>query len=134
MSTTYILNPESYANLLAIYKPKVIRTDEENEQAIALAEKLAHQLNRTTEESALYDLLITLIEKYENEQYPMGESKPLSMLLHLMEAKDLKQGDLVGVMASSEVVSEIINGEREISKAEARVLGPFFQVDPELFI
>jgi HTH-type transcriptional regulator / antitoxin HigA len=131
---TLTFNPETYASLLAMYKPKVIKNDEENEQIIELAEKLAHQPNRTSEESALYELLITLIEKYEDEQYPMGESKPLSMLIHLMEAKDLKQADLTGVIGSSEVVSEIINGEREISQAQARVLGEFFQVDRELFL
>jgi HTH-type transcriptional regulator/antitoxin HigA len=131
---TLTFNTETYAQLLAKYQPKVITNDEENEQAILLAEELAHKTNRTTEESALYELLITLIEKYENEQYPMGETTPLSMLLHLMEVRGLKQADLIGVIGSSGVVSEIINGKREISKAQAKALGDFFHVDTGLFI
>ncbi|WP_414624581.1 helix-turn-helix domain-containing protein [Calothrix sp. CCY 0018] len=101
---TITFNRETYAQLLAKYQPKVITTDAENEQAILIAEKLAHKTNRTSEESALYQLLITLIEKYENETYPMGETTPLSMLLHLMEARGLKQADLIDVIGSSGVV------------------------------
>ena len=131
---TLIFNRDTYAQLLAKYQPKVITNDAENEQAILIAEELAHKTNRTSEESALYELLITLIEKYENETYPMGETTPLSMLLHLMEARGLKQVDLIDVIGSSGVVSEIINGKREISKAQAKALGDFFNIDARLFI
>ncbi|WP_017746583.1 hypothetical protein [Scytonema hofmannii] len=68
---TLTINPEIYANFLAEYQPKVIKTDEENERAIALAEDLAHRQNKTAEEFALFELLIALSEKYEDEQYPM---------------------------------------------------------------
>jgi HTH-type transcriptional regulator / antitoxin HigA len=131
---TLTFNSQTYADLLAKYKPKVIKTDEENEQATALAEELAHKTNKTAEEKALYDLLIALIEKYEDENYPMGNSSPLSLLLHLMEVRSLKQADLVGVIGSRGVVSEIINGKREISKAQAKSLAEFFHVDTGLFI
>ena len=79
-------------------------------------------------------MLIALIEKYEDEKYPMGETTPLSMLLHLIEARNLKQTDLIGVLGSSIVVSEIINGKQEISKVQAKALGEFFQVEPSFFI
>ncbi len=129
-----IINPEIYANLLAEYQPKVIKTDEENDHAINLAEELAHRQNKTAEESALLELLIALIEKYEDEEYPMGNSNPHSMLLHLMEARDLKQADLVGILGASAVVSEVVDGKRKITKTQAKALGEFFHVDPGLFI
>jgi len=61
---------------IAKYQPEVIKTDDENEQAIALAEEIAHRPNKTAEESALFELLIALIEKYEDEKYLMVESSP----------------------------------------------------------
>ena len=64
----------------------------------------------------------------------MGETTPLSMLLHLMEARGLKQVDLIDVIGSSGVVSEIVNGKREISKSQAKALGEFFNIDAGLFI
>jgi HTH-type transcriptional regulator / antitoxin HigA len=131
---TLTINSEVYANLLAQYQPKIIKTEEENEYAIALAEELAHRSYKTAEESALFELLIALIEKYEDEQYPMGQSNPHSTLLHLMEARGLKQSDLVGILGSSGVTSEVVNRKRTISKTQAKALGEFFHVDPGLFI
>ncbi len=51
---TLSFNPQTYANLLAKYQPKVIKTDEEHEQATALAEELAHKLNRTAEDRLMH--------------------------------------------------------------------------------
>jgi HTH-type transcriptional regulator/antitoxin HigA len=130
---TLTFNPETYASLLAKYQPKVIKTDEQNEQAIALAEVLSHQPNRTLEETALLDLLITLIEKYEDEHYPVGESKPQSMLLHLMDAQSLEPANLVEILGSSEVVSQVISGKQEMTQEMAKALGKFFHVDASLF-
>jgi len=40
---TLTFNSEAYAQLLAKYQPKLITNDEENEQAILIAEELAHK-------------------------------------------------------------------------------------------
>ena len=59
---------------------------------------------------------------------------PRDVLLHFMEVRELKQADLVGVIGSKGVVSEVVNGKRAISKAQAKTLGEFFNVNPSLFI
>ncbi|WP_414619404.1 helix-turn-helix domain-containing protein [Calothrix sp. CCY 0018] len=51
-----------------------------------------------------------------------------------MEQKDIKQSDLVGVIGSKGVVSEVVNSKREISKSQAKALGDFFNVDAGLFV
>jgi HTH-type transcriptional regulator/antitoxin HigA len=43
--------------------------------------------------------------------YPIPEGTPHSMLRHLIEARDLKQKDLVGVIGSRGIVSEVVNGK-----------------------
>ena len=131
---TLTINPESYAQLLALYQPKVIETEAENDLAIESALILEHKANRTREEDAILELLVTLIEKFENEQYPIPSGTPHSMLLHLMEAGGIKQENLVGVIGSRGVVSEVVNGKRSISKAQAKALADFFSVDVGLFI
>ncbi|MEH2401971.1 MAG: transcriptional regulator [Nostoc sp.] len=130
---TLTFNRETYASLLAKYQPKIIQTDEENEQAIALAEELSHRVNRTLEESALLDLLIALIEKYEDKNYPIGESTAHSMLLHLIDAQSVKEADLVAILGSREVVFQVMSGKQEITQEMAKVLGNFFHVDTSLF-
>ncbi|MBR8839576.1 MAG: transcriptional regulator [Stigonema ocellatum SAG 48.90 = DSM 106950] len=130
---TRTFNPESYGQLLARYQPKAITTESENEQAIALAQDLEHRVNRTLEEDTLLELLVTLIEKFEETHYPIPQGTPHSMLLHLMEAHDRSPEALVGVIGSKEVVLKIINGESQISKSQAKAIAELFKVDESLF-
>jgi HTH-type transcriptional regulator / antitoxin HigA len=131
---TPTFNPDTYGSLLAQYRPKVITSESENDAVIAIAEELEHRSSRTSEEELLLDLLVTLIEKFEEEHYPIPESSPLEILLHLMEARDCKQEDLIGVIGSRGVTSEVVNGKRSISKTQAKALADFFKVDAGLFI
>lgn len=129
----HTINRNVYGDLLAQHQPKAIETEAENEAAIILAESLEHR-QRTPEEDALLELLIILIEKFEETSYPLPNLESDRMLLHLMEARNMKQEELVGVIGSRGVVSEIVNGKRSTSKAQARVLGELFHVSPSLFI
>lgn len=130
---TRTFNPEYYGKLLVEYQQKIITTEEENEQAIALALTLEHRPNRTTEEEMLLELLVTLIEKFEETHYPITQGTPNSMLMHLMDARALTPEALAEVIGSLEVVWQIVNGDRSINKAEAEVLADYFHVDASLF-
>lgn len=132
---TLTFNADKYKELLFRYQPKLIRTEEENENALALVEELMHKKDKTIEEDELYELLITLIEKFEREYYAPGQaSNSHSMLLFLMEQQNISQEDLVKIIGSSEIVSSLINGEKEINKEQAKNLGKFFHVEPNLFL
>jgi HTH-type transcriptional regulator / antitoxin HigA len=132
---TLTFNPDKYSELLVKYQPKLIRTEEENEKALAIVEELMHRSNRTTEENELYELLVTLIEKFEQEFYQPGKaSNPHSMLLFLMEQQGVESKDLEEIFGESDVVSEIVSGKRKISQEEAIALGDFFGVDASLFV
>lgn len=131
---TPTIDKDTYASLLVEFQPKVITTEEENERTLRIVEKLMAVKNRTAEQNALLELLVILIEKFEDEHYQLNASTPHSILLHLMEARDLKQSDLVGVLGSKGVTSEVINGKRSISKAQAKALGEFFHLSHTLFL
>ncbi len=125
----HTIDQSIYCDLLAQHQPKAIKT----EAAILLAESLEHR-QRNPEEEALLELLIILIEKFEETSYPLPNVEPNKILLHLMEAREMKQEALVGMIGSRGVVSEIVNGKRAISKAQAKILGELFHVSPGLFI
>ena len=131
---TNTIDRDAYAAILAEYQPKVITTEEENERALEVVEKLMMVKNRTPEQSALLKLIVILIEKFEDEHYQLNAATPQSILLHLMEARGVRQEDLIGVIRSRGVISEVVNGKRSISKKQAKALGEFFHVSPELFI
>ncbi len=124
-----------YGRLLARTVPAVIRTDDECRRVEAEISKLLRKGdNLTPEEDRLLDLLSALVERYEDETEDFPESPPHRILQFLMEQNDLQQVDLVKIFGSSGRVSEVVNGKRGISKAQAKALGEFFKVSPELFI
>ena len=124
----------TYSKLLAEIAPRAIETEEEYDRLLAVAERLTFAKNLTPEERALYKLLVTLIEVNETENYPMDKSEPHEILQHIMESSGTRQADLVGIIGSSGVVSEVVNGKRAISKAQAKALGDYFKISPSLFI
>jgi HTH-type transcriptional regulator/antitoxin HigA len=131
---TISLDKTTYSKLLVEYQPKVITTEAEYDQALETVEKLMADQQRTPEQTAILQLLVTLIEEFETKYYPIEQSSPHAMLEHLMDARGIKQSDLVGIIGSKGVVSEVVNRKRAISKAQAKALGELFNVSPALFI
>jgi HTH-type transcriptional regulator / antitoxin HigA len=119
--------------------PKIIETKEEYEHFLAVAERLISKKNtRTPEETVLFRLLVKLIRDYEEATYSLEEwsqTAPHLLLQHLMEARGMKQVDLVGVLSPSRgLVSSIVNGKRQISKNQAKKLGELFNISASAFI
>ncbi len=137
---TNTIDKQNYLKLLdsADVIPKVIETEAEYDRFLVVAEKLMHKrLDRTSEETALLMLVVKLIEDYESIYHNLddwGKSTPNELLRHIMTASGTRNVDLIGVIGSSGVVSEVVNGKREISKEQAKSLGKFFQISPGLFI
>lgn len=124
-----------YGRLLARAAPAVIRNEAECRRVEDEITKLLRKGdNLTSEEERLLDLLSALVERYEDETEEFPGSPPHRILRFLMEQNDLQQVDLVKIFGSSGRVSEVINGKRGISKTQAKALGDFFKVSPELFI
>jgi HTH-type transcriptional regulator / antitoxin HigA len=132
---TLTFNPTQYVGLLAEAVPQVIKTREEYDRALGLIEPLHFKADLTMEEEALYELLLMLIKAYEDEIVPSTAPIPHKVLQHIMESSGTRQMDLVELgLGSSGVVSELVNGKRAISKAQAKLLSDHFKVSPGLFI
>jgi HTH-type transcriptional regulator / antitoxin HigA len=131
---TLTFDSEVYSKLLSQSQPRVIKTEEENDRLLAVVEDLLSRPRLTAEENALLELLVRLIEDFENQHYQLNVSTPLSRILHLLEAQDLKTDDLVSVFGSSELVSQVINGEVGVTQEQAEMLGKFFHIDASLFV
>jgi HTH-type transcriptional regulator / antitoxin HigA len=138
MTTT--IDKKRYLELLdsADIIPKTIETEDEYDRFLAVAEKLMHKRNdRTAEETALLMLVVKLIEDYESIHHNLGDwgkSTPTEMLRHIMTASGARNVDLIGIIGSSGVVSEVVNGKRNITLAQAKSLGEYFKISPALFI
>jgi HTH-type transcriptional regulator / antitoxin HigA len=132
---TLTFDQEKYKELLITYLPKLIKTEAENEQALAVVENLMYR-ERTPEENELYQLLITLIEKFEQENYhfDITPSNPQSLLSFLFEESNKNKDDLQAFLGSVTSVDDILEGKQNITPEYAQKLGIFFHVEPSLFI
>jgi HTH-type transcriptional regulator / antitoxin HigA len=129
------INSQRYGRLLSKAQPTIIRTEEENERALLLVEKLFEKGDKLSfEENALLELMVKLIADFEEEYYPIRDASPREVLVEIMSARGLKQTDLATVLGSKSRVSEILSGKREISKAQIKSLSQFFNVSAELFV
>ena len=131
---TLTIDKTVYNNLLTEISPQVIETEEEYDRILAIVERLTFTKILTPEQRALLKLLVQLIENYESENYPIDECTPHEILQQLMEVTGKSQSDLVGVIGSSDIVSDVVQGQRSISKVEAKALADYFQVSLHLFI
>jgi HTH-type transcriptional regulator / antitoxin HigA len=146
---TLTINRDSYIDLLDRYEiyPKIIETQQEYDQFLAVTENLlskrfskgeATPTSRTKTETTLFLLLVKLIRDYEEETYALQDwmqTPAHEFLQHLMEGRGLKQVELGEALGLSKGhISAIVNGKREISKAQAKKLGEFFNVSASAFI
>jgi HTH-type transcriptional regulator/antitoxin HigA len=133
-TTTMELNEKAYRQLLGRTLPHVIRTEEAYERLTNELVRLDERENPSRGEKEFAEPLTVLIDKYEERRYPIRKASPQQTLQHLMEAGQLTQKDLWKIFGSKGITSEVFHGKRSISKAQARKLAEFFNLNVELFI
>ena len=130
-----LLDERQYRKLLDVTLPVVIRTEAEYRRlldaAAALMEKPEDEMSE--EQGRLLELLSILVDEFENRAHPLPKAEPHKMLAYLLEEKNMKPSDLWTVLPKSRV-SEILNGKRGISKAQARQLAELLRVPVDLFV
>jgi len=114
-------------------QPKRIETEEENDHYLEIIDKLMHK-ERTYEENLILDMLVSLVEEFEDRHYKMADIAPLDLLKSLMQDHSMGKRDLAKLLGSASRATEILTGQRGISKAQAKILGEHFQLDPSAFL
>ena len=114
---------------------KPIASGEELERVSRLVEPLLKKgETRTPEENALCDLLLKLIDDYQEQHTLIPELPAHELLQALLDEAGQRQADLVPIFGSRSRVSDAVNGKRAISKEQAKRLGEYFRVTPAAFI
>ena len=81
----------------------------------------------------LVDVISHIIAEYEEVHFPITAKKGVDALKYLMDSHQLKQSNLSEV-GSQGVISEIINGKRQLNLRQIKLLAKKFHVDPSTFI
>jgi len=95
---------------------KPIRSEEELNIAFARVEELWGAAAGSQEADEL-EVLSILIEKYEDEYYPIAPSDPVEAIKFRMEQQGLSPRDLEVFIGTSGRVSEVLNHKRSLSLA-----------------
>jgi HTH-type transcriptional regulator/antitoxin HigA len=130
------VDPKKYGRLLASALPRVIKTEAENERMLAAVWQLMKKGDKrlSPEEMELLEVLSALIERFEEDHYPIPDAPPHEVLRTLMEDRGLRQKDLLPIFGSAGTISDVVNGKRSVSKAQAEKLAAFFHVSVGVFI
>jgi HTH-type transcriptional regulator/antitoxin HigA len=122
---------EKYA--LEVSSPTPIASERQHKEYVSVLDKLARKDHSTDEEEKYAEVLMTLIEAYEEEHHPIPDASPVEVLRSLMDANNLRQKDLVPVFGSESIVSEVLHKKRELNRAHIAKLSKRFNVSPAVF-
>lgn len=93
---------------------KPIRNDEDLHEAFERLESI-YQAEEGTPEADEMEILVTLIEAYENKHYPITPPDPIEAIKFRMDQQGLTPKDLRVFIGSSGRVSEVLNHKRPLS-------------------
>ena len=93
---------------------KPIRNDEGLRRAFRRLEKV-FQAEEGTPQADEQDVLVTLVEAYENKHYDFGPADPVEAIKFRMEQEGLTPRDLEPYIGQCGRVSEVLNRKRPLS-------------------
>ncbi len=95
-------------------KLKPIKNKTELKRALNRVDEL-WGAKRNTEKGDELDVLMLLVEKYEEEHYPIPPSDPIEAIKFLMAQKSLTRKDLEPYLGTRARVCEILNKKRSLT-------------------
>ena len=122
---------EKYA--LEVRAPMPITSERQHQEYLSVLDQLAAKDDPTREEEKYAEVLMTLIDAYEEARHSIPDASPVEVLRTLMDANDLRQKDLAPILGSESIVSEILHKKRDLNKTHIEKLSRRFHVSPAVF-
>ncbi|GFE68560.1 type II toxin-antitoxin system HigA family antitoxin [Chroococcus sp. FPU101] len=124
---------DRYLELLHHFPPRPIDSDEKLEAMQKVVNSLLDKPELTLEERDYLNVLGTLIYEYEQTQEPIPDIYGVELLKVLLEERNLRQKDLVSIFKTESIISDILNGKRELTARHIQELAEFFNLSPAVF-
>jgi HTH-type transcriptional regulator/antitoxin HigA len=112
---------------------KPIRSEGDYDQALRRVEKFWGSPRGTTERDEL-EVLVTLIEAYEREHYPIDLPDPIAAIKFRLEQSGKDLGALIGIIGQRTRVYEVMRGDRPLSLNMIRKLNKELEIPAEILI
>ena len=134
-----VASPDDYLDLVKAFPLRVIRSDQEQRDAVGVLSRLVGQANAKLSDGARQyaDALARFVEDYDQQEYPILLTKrsPVEKLKYVMEESGMTPRDLAGVLGASQpLTSHILTGKRNLTAAHMRKLGKHLRIAPGYFL
>ncbi len=116
-----------------LVKVKPIKSEADYEDALAEIEQLFDTKPGTSEADRL-EILIALVETFENQRYDIPLPDPVEAILYFLESRGLTRRELELHLGSRARVSEILNRRRPLSLEMIRRLHRNLGIPAEVLI
>jgi HTH-type transcriptional regulator/antitoxin HigA len=93
---------------------KPIKTEQDYTNTLKRIDELMDAVPDTVEFDEL-DVLVTLVEVYEEKHYFIDAPDPISAIKFRMEQEDLQQKDLIPIIGDKSIVSKVLKGQRKLT-------------------
>ena len=113
--------------------PHVIHNDEELAEYTAALFELTAKPDPTADEDEAIELMTLLVERYEQQRYPVPQAEPADVLRYLLERNGLSQRDIATELGSESTVSLVLSGKRQLNRDHIARLSRRFHVSPAVF-
>jgi len=112
---------------------KAIKTENDYEKALDRLKSIFQAADGTPDGDEA-EVLSILIEKYEDEHYPIGMPDPIEAIKFRMEQMGMNQKDLAEAVGFTSRVSEVLNRKRKLTLNMIRKLSTTLQIPTEVLI
>lgn len=99
---------------MTIMEIRPIKSEEDYQKALKRLEDI-FDAPINSQEGDEAEILSLLIEKYEEDHYPIGAPDPIEAIKFRMEQMDLNNSDLAEIIGYKSRVSEIFSRKRKLS-------------------
>ncbi len=110
-----------------------IKTEEDYQAALTEIEQLFDAFPGTPEGDRL-EVLMTLVEAYDDEHYSIPAPDPIEAINYYMESRGLSRQDLEPIMGSRARVSEVLNRKRPLTLNMIRNLSSELGISADVLI
>ncbi len=110
-----------------------IKNEADYDAALAAIDRLMGAAPESQESDEL-EILVTLVEAYEAEHWPIEAPDPVSAIEHIMEARGFRQKDFAAVIGSQPRASEVLNRRRALTLPMIRALSAEWGLPADLLV
>lgn len=112
---------------------KLLKTEGDYKEALKRIDDLFDAKPNTPEGDEL-DVLVTLVEKYENEQEPFPDPDPIAAIRFIMEQQGMDAKALGEIIDSRSQAWEILNKKRKLTINQIRKIKDKLHISADVLI